>query len=87
MCSPSSPYPDEMSVGFVYTFEVSDPREKESFYLTVPPDDVSLTFKFDLRSNPDNRDVVVQLFLGKSESSLSLSLPTFTCKTSEDTHT
>ncbi|CAI8041271.1 Attractin [Geodia barretti] len=55
----------EMSVGFVYTFEVSDPRERESFYLTVPPDDVTLSFKFKLRSNPDDRDVVVELFLGK----------------------
>ena len=56
-----------MSVGFVYTFEVSDPRERESFYLTVPPDDVTLSFKFKLRSNPDDRDVVVELFLGKGK--------------------
>lgn len=63
---------DKMSVGFVYTFGVTDLTEKESFYLAVPSDDTSLKFEFDIDNNPHNREVLVQLFLGKGESSLSL---------------
>lgn len=57
-----------MSVGFVYTFGVTELRERESFYLAVPKDDVTLKFEFDITKNPNNQDVVVQLFLGKGES-------------------
>ena len=56
-----------MSVGFIYTFGVTETRERESFYLAVPKDDKKLTFEFNINSNPRNQDVMVQLFLGKGE--------------------
>ena len=58
---------DKMSVGFIYTFGVTETRERESFYLAVPKDDKKLTFEFNINSNPRNQDVMVQLFLGKGE--------------------
>ena len=63
LCTLTSPV--ELSVGFVYTLDVSEPREREAFYLAVPGDDTSLRFEFDINSNPRNQDVVVQLFLGR----------------------
>jgi Fanconi anemia group I protein len=56
----------ELSVGFVYTLDVSEPREREGFYLTVPGDDNSLRFEFNIESNPRNQEVIVQLFLGRA---------------------
>ena len=61
---------DKMSVGFVYTFGVTELRERESFYLAVPEDDVTLKFEFEIATNLNDRDVIVQLFLGKGESLL-----------------
>lgn len=67
LSSPPSLRTDQMSVGFVYTFGVTESREKESFYMTVPQDDVPLRFEFDITSNPNGQDVIVQLFLGKGK--------------------
>ena len=66
-CTCSLSPSDELSVGFVYTFSVTDPDERETFYLTVPEDDSSLKFEFDIRNNPHNQEVLVQLFLGRGE--------------------
>ena len=63
LCPLTSPV--ELSVGFVYTLDVGEPREREAFYLAVPGDDTSLRFEFDINSNPRNQEVVVQLFLGR----------------------
>lgn len=57
---------DKLSVGFVYTFQVTEDRQREVFFLTTPKDDTSLSFKFDIKYNPDDQDVLVQLFLGRS---------------------